>query len=71
MFGSIDKGKGLLFVTYDLDQVLRATMRARRRPSESVTGQRRRSFADTRAASIAAKSSASLYGLVKYRKNPA
>lgn len=40
MFGSIDKSKGLLFVTYDLDQVLRATMDTMRREVEGLEANR-------------------------------
>lgn len=36
MFGSIDKSKGLLFVTYDLDQGLRATMQKMLQEIESL-----------------------------------
>ncbi|MDP3759702.1 MAG: hypothetical protein Q8R01_04195 [Ramlibacter sp.] len=40
MFGSIDKSKGLLFVTYDLGQVLRATMDTMRREVEGLEANR-------------------------------
>lgn len=36
MFGSIDKSKGLLFVTHDLDHSLRSTMQAMRQEVESL-----------------------------------
>lgn len=36
MFGSVDKSKGLLFVTYDLDQILRNTMQAMQREVEAL-----------------------------------
>lgn len=36
MFGSIDKSKGLLFVTHDLDHSLRSTMQAMRQEVESM-----------------------------------
>ncbi|MBM4125538.1 MAG: hypothetical protein FJ246_11425 [Nitrospira sp.] len=36
MFGSIDKSKGLLFVTHDLDHSLRTTMQEMRREIESL-----------------------------------
>lgn len=36
MFGSIEKSKGLLFVTRDLDQTLRATMQEMRQEVESL-----------------------------------
>jgi hypothetical protein len=40
MFGSIDKSKGLLFVTHDLDHSLRGTMEAMRREVEGLEANR-------------------------------
>ncbi|KWZ34747.1 hypothetical protein [Burkholderia anthina] len=40
MFGSIDKSKGLLFVTYELDQVLRNTVAAMQREVEELDANR-------------------------------
>ena len=36
MFGSIDKSKGLLFVTHDLDHSLQTTMQSMRQEVESL-----------------------------------
>lgn len=36
MFGSIDKSKGLLFVTHDLDHSLRSTMQEMQQEVESL-----------------------------------
>lgn len=40
MFGSIDKSKGLLFVTYDLGQSLQNTQQKMREEIESLDGNR-------------------------------